>query len=98
MILSDMAENSMPHYIIFASVLVDLARACSQDPKAFAEVHLSASSAAYFYKSKYGLAKTVMESLLLDLQCNPFSLKIDKIKTHSFSISIGTVKIHANDT
>ena len=44
MILSVMAENSMPHTL--AQVLVDLPRACSGEPKALAEVHLSSSSAA----------------------------------------------------
>lgn len=74
MILSTMAEHSMP--LTFAPVLVELARTCSRDPKALAQVQLSSCSAAY--KLKYGLAKTILESLILDLQSTPFSLNIDE--------------------
>lgn len=74
MILSVMAENSMP--LTFAPVLVDIARACSLDPKALAHVKLSPASAAF--KLKYGLAQTILQSLVADLKVTPFSLNVDE--------------------
>ena len=79
-----------------SGVLVNLARAYGRDPKALVEVHCIVH--AYFHELKYGLTKSVMESLLLDLQNNPFSLNIDEINTYSFDISISPVKIHSSDT
>lgn len=74
MILSVMAQHSMP--LTYAPVLVDVAKACSTDPQALAEVQLGKSAAAY--KLRFGLAKTAMEKLIQDLRSSPFSLNIDE--------------------
>lgn len=52
MILSVMSENAMP--LSLAPVIVELAKACSSDPRALSEVKLSKCSAGY--KIRFGLA------------------------------------------
>ncbi|GFR78886.1 hypothetical protein ElyMa_004006600 [Elysia marginata] len=74
MILAVMAENAIP--LTLAPVIVDLAKACSNDPQALSGLKLSASSAAY--KIRFGLAKTTTDILAADLQKTPFSLNIDE--------------------
>lgn len=81
MVLSFTAQHSLafsltPH-------IIDLAKALANDKKALDEMSVDRTSASY--KLKYGVAKTVKDKLVSDLQNNYFSLNIDEATSNNIN-------------
>lgn len=74
LLLGVMSEHSMPFSC--APILIDLARALADDPKALAQLSMDRCTASY--KTTHGLARGFQEKLINKLKHQPFSLNIDE--------------------
>ncbi|XP_011677577.2 uncharacterized protein LOC105444695 [Strongylocentrotus purpuratus] len=74
MLLAFMAEKSLP--FTMAPDLIDLSKALSSDQKVLNELSMDRNTASY--KMRFGLAKTMEDELIADLQKNKFSMNIDE--------------------
>ena len=80
MFLSVIADKTL--HTTIAPVLVQLAQEASKDPAALAKVELGRTAAAY--KSKYGVAKSITNGLVVELQKSPFLLNVDEATSTSY--------------
>ena len=94
MFLSVIADNTLATTI--APVLVQLVQETSKDSAALAKVELGRTAAAY--KLKYGVAKSITDGIVVELQMSPFLLNVDEATGTSHKKVLTLLVNHFSDS